>query len=76
MKASGLAAGKGVIVAKSQGEACRAVQEIMQVGGRCTEWAQNGPSTGELLFIILCVVHIYKLASPELHQFLNNDEAF
>ncbi|XP_031220262.1 trifunctional purine biosynthetic protein adenosine-3 [Mastomys coucha] len=30
VKASGLAAGKGVIVAKSQGEACRAVQEIMQ----------------------------------------------
>lgn len=32
MKASGLAAGKGVIVAKSTEEACRAVQEIMQVG--------------------------------------------
>ncbi|XP_021040510.1 trifunctional purine biosynthetic protein adenosine-3 [Mus caroli] len=30
VKASGLAAGKGVIVAKSQAEACRAVQEIMQ----------------------------------------------
>uniref|UniRef100_A0A452RIZ0 Trifunctional purine biosynthetic protein adenosine-3 n=1 Tax=Ursus americanus TaxID=9643 RepID=A0A452RIZ0_URSAM len=32
VKASGLAAGKGVIVAKSTEEACRAVQEIMQVG--------------------------------------------
>ncbi|GAB5576294.1 trifunctional purine biosynthetic protein adenosine-3 [Prionailurus iriomotensis] len=30
VKASGLAAGKGVIVAKSTEEACRAVQEIMQ----------------------------------------------
>lgn len=30
VKASGLAAGKGVIVAKSKEEACRAVQEIMQ----------------------------------------------
>lgn len=30
VKASGLAAGKGVIVAKNQEEACRAVQEIMQ----------------------------------------------
>lgn len=32
VKASGLAAGKGVIVAKSTEEACKAVQEIMQVG--------------------------------------------
>jgi phosphoribosylamine--glycine ligase/phosphoribosylglycinamide formyltransferase/phosphoribosylformylglycinamidine cyclo-ligase len=31
VKASGLAAGKGVIVAKSKEEACKAVQEIMQV---------------------------------------------
>ncbi|XP_069898143.1 trifunctional purine biosynthetic protein adenosine-3-like, partial [Dipodomys merriami] len=30
VKASGLAAGKGVIVAKSKEEACKAVQEIMQ----------------------------------------------
>lgn len=30
VKASGLAAGKGVIVAKSKAEACKAVQEIMQ----------------------------------------------
>ncbi|XP_030058020.1 trifunctional purine biosynthetic protein adenosine-3 [Microcaecilia unicolor] len=30
VKASGLAAGKGVIVAANKGEACRAVQEIMQ----------------------------------------------
>lgn len=30
MKASGLAAGKGVIVAKNQEEACKAVREIMQ----------------------------------------------
>lgn len=33
VKASGLAAGKGVIVAKNKEEACKAVQEIMQVGG-------------------------------------------
>lgn len=31
VKASGLAAGKGVIVASSKEEACRAVTEIMQV---------------------------------------------
>uniref|UniRef100_A0A8C0R7V8 ATP-grasp domain-containing protein n=1 Tax=Canis lupus dingo TaxID=286419 RepID=A0A8C0R7V8_CANLU len=33
VKASGLAAGKGVIVAKSTEEACKAVQEIMQISG-------------------------------------------
>lgn len=31
VKASGLAAGKGVIVATNKGEACKAVHEIMQV---------------------------------------------
>lgn len=31
VKASGLAAGKGVIVANNQEEACKAVHEIMQV---------------------------------------------
>lgn len=32
VKASGLAAGKGVIVAGSKGEACQAAQDILQVG--------------------------------------------
>lgn len=32
VKASGLAAGKGVTVASSKEEACRAVWQIMQVG--------------------------------------------
>lgn len=32
VKASGLAAGKGVIVAADQEEACQAVMDIMQVG--------------------------------------------
>lgn len=32
VKASGLAAGKGVIVAANQDEACQAVMDIMQVG--------------------------------------------
>ncbi len=31
VKASGLAAGKGVIVAKDQDEACQAVMDIMKV---------------------------------------------
>uniref|UniRef100_A0A452RIW0 Trifunctional purine biosynthetic protein adenosine-3 n=1 Tax=Ursus americanus TaxID=9643 RepID=A0A452RIW0_URSAM len=44
VKASGLAAGKGVIVAKSTEEACRAVQEIMQVGYK---WA--------ILFSLQCL---------------------
>uniref|UniRef100_A0A452RIY6 Trifunctional purine biosynthetic protein adenosine-3 n=1 Tax=Ursus americanus TaxID=9643 RepID=A0A452RIY6_URSAM len=43
VKASGLAAGKGVIVAKSTEEACRAVQEIMQVD----KWA--------ILFSLQCL---------------------
>lgn len=33
VKASGLAAGKGVIVAADKEEACRSVMDIMQVGG-------------------------------------------
>lgn len=32
VKASGLAAGKGVIVARDQDEACQAVMDIMKVG--------------------------------------------
>jgi len=32
VKASGLAAGKGVIVAQDQEEACQAVMDIMKVG--------------------------------------------
>jgi len=34
VKASGLAAGKGVIVAQDQDEACRAVMDIMKVEDR------------------------------------------
>lgn len=57
MKASGLAAGKGVIVAKNKEEACKAVREIMQVGdasegfalhvNKCckfTKWVPNVPT--------------------------------
>lgn len=33
VKASGLAAGKGVIVAADKEEACQSVMDIMQVGG-------------------------------------------
>lgn len=35
VKASGLAAGKGVIVAKDQDEACQAVMDIMKVKLSC-----------------------------------------
>lgn len=34
VKASGLAAGKGVIVAADKEAACQSVMDIMQVGGR------------------------------------------
>lgn len=43
VKASGLAAGKGVIVASTKEEACKAVTEIMQVRGSVPPQISSSP---------------------------------
>lgn len=49
VKASGLAAGKGVVVAADRDEACRAVMDIMKVSGQRAERFRAVPESAGVL---------------------------